>query len=244
MPNRLQKLKVNFVSLVDKPANQSAVHVLAKRDAPEQTPKESAPVSHAAVATPTVADQPAAITKADMEAAIAEAIRKSGEAYEAKLTEANTKVEKLNKDLEETTARAQTAEQVAKAEQEARETTTAIAKAAKEMPSLPGTTPEEIGPLLRLVSKALPAEDFAKLETILKAASVAVAKGDLFKENGSSYPTNANGSQSAEAKLQDVAKQLREADPTLTPAKAIAKAMETRPDLVQLDRVEKGFAKA
>jgi hypothetical protein len=260
MPNRLRNLKVDYVSMVARPANQAATFVLAKHD---PTPKENSTVPKLEVANKATAATAAnpdpdhdgdddrtasgdtdnshfnadgtkkAMTKA------AETVTISKAEFTA-LQDQNTKILKA---LEEQTAARQTAEAVAKAEQDARELVSAIAKAEKDLPALPGATSAEIGALLRDVSKAIPAAAFAKLEEILKAANVAIAKGDLFKEAGSSASgTSTSGGASAMDQIQTVAKGLVEKDAALTPAKSIAKAMELRPDLVLADRKERGFA--
>lgn len=240
MPNRLRKLKVDFVSLVDRPANQDAMFVLAKRDAPAQTqtPAEEPPtVSHAAAA-PVVEklDVPTGISKAELDAAIAAAVESVTKAH-------SVQIEKLTVDLESANTRAQTAEAVAKAEQDARETATAISKAEREYPHLPSTTPSEIAPILRKAHVALGDEDYAKLEEVLKAASVAISKGDLFRESGSGHP-GTTGASTAMDQIQALAKELREKDPALLPHQSVVKVMEARPDLVKQDRVEKGFHQA
>lgn len=238
MANRLKALKIDFVSLIPRPANQESNFVLAKSD---PTPPSQEQII---VPTPTTAE-PAAISKADLDAAISAAVSQVTKSYEDKMTESAAVVEKLNKSLEETTARAQQAEIVAKAEADARETTTAIAKAIAEYPHLPGATPTEIGTLVRVFAKAgAAAEAIEKLETIFKAASEAVKTGGLFSESGSSASGLAKGEQSALEKLTVVAKELQSKDDKLTTPQAIAKASELRPDLVIADRQERGFTPA
>jgi hypothetical protein len=175
-------------------------------------------------------------SKKTMKSAEVETISK---AEFTKLQDQNAKILKA---LEASEERALKAEAVAKAEQDARELHTAIAKAEKELPALPGATSTEVGTLLRDVSKAVTPEVYGRLETILLAANAAVAKGDLFKEHGSTGST-ANGGATAMDQIQAVAKGLIEKDPSLTPAKSVSKAMELRPDLVQADRRERGFAR-
>lgn len=60
-----------------------------------------------------------------------------------------------------------------------------IAKAAKEMPNVPGK-PEDLGRLLKRVKDVAAAEDFEALTTLLKAASAQIEKGKLFSEVGKS----------------------------------------------------------
>jgi hypothetical protein len=248
MANRLRNLKVDYVSMVARPANQAATFVLAKHD---PTPKENSTVPKlelAAKATSAAADSADDNDEDDMKkAAAADAanVAKAGETVtisKAEFTALQDQNTKILKALEEQTAARQTAEAVAKAEQDARELTSAIAKAEKELPALPGATSAEVGTLLRDVSKAIPAATFAKLEEILKAANVAIAKGDLFKEAGSSV-SGATGGASAMDQIQAAAKELVAKDATLSPAQSIAKAMTQNPSLVQQDRKERGFAR-
>lgn len=159
----------------------------------------------------------------------------------AEYLQLETRLASIQKSLDDANKRALTAEAVAKAEQDARELNTAVAKAEKELPAIPGATSTELGKLMRDISKAVSAESYAKLEEVLKAANVALAKGDLFKEAGASVG-KASG-QTAFHRLQVVAKTLRDQDPTMTPAMSISKAMETQPDLVQEYRAESGFAR-
>lgn len=249
MPNRLRNLKVDYVSMVARPANQAATFVLAKHD--PIPPKEHPIVPKLELAAKATTNTAADATEPDEDdmkkAAAAEAanVAKAAETVtisKAEFTALQDQNAKILKALEEQTTARQTAEAIAKAEQDARELVSAIAKAEKDLPALPGATSAELGTLLRDVSKAIPAASFAKLEEILKAANVVIAKGDLFKEAGSSV-SGATGGASAMDQLQAAAKELVAKDATLSPAQSIAKAMTQNPALVSLDRKERGFAR-
>ncbi len=319
MANRLRALKVDFVSMVPRPANQAATFVLAKHD-PEPEPywkRDFSADERKTMASSGVAESdgsypipdrsslsdaihaygrssdpaktkrhiiararalgatsmlPAdwSVGKANpQEGQIVPDIEKAAKKAPADSTDDNdeddtskgmakaepetiskaeyakleTRLATIQKSLDDANTRAQTAEAVAKAEQDARELSTAIAKAEKTLPALPGATSTEIGTLLRDIGKAVSTEQFAKLEAVLLAANAAVAKGDLFKEAGRSHSGDSSGGNTGMDQLQAVAKGLIEKDPELTPAKSIAKAMTLRPDLVHLDRKERGFAR-
>jgi hypothetical protein len=246
MTSRLRALKIDFVSMVPRGANQDANFVLAKSDEhTPTTPPEGAAQAVTGTTTATVATEPTTINKADLDAAITAAVTQVTKSYEDKIAESNAAVATLQKSLEETTTRAQQAELVAKAEQDARESATAVAKAQSDYPHLPGTTPAVAGALVHRVAKTgISAEDLETLNTILKAASEAVAKSSLFDERGSSASTAGTSGENAYEQLEKVAKGLQESDPKLTPAAAISRASELRPDLVQADRKERGFIPA
>jgi hypothetical protein len=236
MANRLKTLKIDYVSMCPRPMNQGAVFVLAKSQEDPAVP--TPPATAATAAEPVVG-----ISKAELDAAIAAAVAKADEARAVEKAESEAAIAKLSADLEATTTRAQAAEVVAKAEADARVLATAIAKASTEMPALPGTTPTEVGTLLAKLTPLIPAEDLTTLETILKASSVAVSTGDLFKEAGSSHPVTGAGGQSAMDKINVAAKALIEKDASLSMPTAISKAMELNPDLVLADRKERGFSR-
>lgn len=81
----------------------------------------------------------------------------------------------------------QLTEAVAKAVSESnlREEREAVAKAQIDMPHLVGATPAELGPILKAAKAALPAEQYEKLDQVLKASSEAISQGSLFQEIGS-----------------------------------------------------------
>ena len=158
-------------------------------------------------------------------------------AFEAVIKAHDDEVTELRKQAETEASKADEAIRIAKEERDARETREYIAKSEGFTHLAKDDT--EFGGLLRDIAKAerdetLPEGTLEKLEAVLKAANEAVEKGALFAEMG----RTGHGSTSADSKLDAVAKELRDADPTLTEAKAIAKALEMHPDLYDEYRKE------
>ena len=148
--------------------------------------------------------------------------------------EALAAAEKIEKAALET--RLVAAETIAKAEKDTRLEAEAVTKAAKDMGHVPGTTPAELGPVLKRAKEALPEADFAVLEKALTTASEAIKKGNLFKEIGS----NGSNGTDAQGQLQGIAKSLQAADPKLTKEQAFAKAMVENPSLYSQHVSERG----
>lgn len=89
--------------------------------------------------------------------------------------------------------------------------------------------PNEFGSQLREVAEIN--EDLAEnLVKVLSAASERFAKADLYKEIGRGAGAVTG---SAEEKVHQIAKSLREADPKLTEEQAMAEAWERNPDLYE-----------
>lgn len=127
--------------------------------------------------------------------------------------------------MEDLKKQAQDAQDIAKAEKNARITKEFIVKAAT-MPLI-GITSEQMGPILKAVSEACPTE-YAQLEAVLKANSEAIAKGDLFKTLGSD---GSGATETAWDQINKKAEELRKADSSLTAAAALTKAMQENPAL-------------
>jgi hypothetical protein len=118
-------------------------------------------------------------------------------------------------------ARAQEAENIAKAERETRITSEMIAKAQgyTHLGSV-----EDVASIL----KGLHDNDFELFEAVdglFAKAESAIAEGSLFSEIGKTTESGIG------ADLESVAKSLRAEDPTLTAAQAVTKALELRPEL-------------
>jgi hypothetical protein len=93
---------------------------------------------------------------------------------------------------------------------------------------LAGQNLDEIGKLLRAASKAMTAKEYEAIEKLLSNANDAVKASPLFKDLGG----RGNDSETtAEGKLRGIAKALRDADPNLSAAQAVAKAREENPEL-------------
>lgn len=167
---------------------------------------------------------PEAISKADHDAQLAD-LKKS---YDAQLAD-------LKKAADDATA-------LAKAERDERLTKAAAQKAKDEMGHLPGIGADELGPILKSLAagEALTAEQVAKVETVLRASSEAMKASELLKEKGA---TGSGNGSDAMAKAEGLAKALREADPKLSHAQAMAKAWSDNPDLYKQYQDEKSAAK-
>ncbi|MDE2099054.1 MAG: hypothetical protein KGL39_17505 [Patescibacteria group bacterium] len=137
-----------------------------------------------------------------------------------------TDVEKaaLEKRLADAEARAQAAEEVAKAERGERLTRDAIQKA--QSYDRLALNPEEFGAVLKSLREKAP-EDAAKVEAILDAANAAVAKGALYAEIGAAGA----GPTDAEGKIEKAAEEVRKNNPSLTKEQAFSKALSEHPEL-------------
>lgn len=111
--------------------------------------------------------------------------------------------------IEKSMDRAKKAEELAKNERDARETREFISKAADfNMIS----TPEDLGPLLHKLSKALPEADYTAVETLLRATNDQIKEGGLFSTIGKSGESGSGngGNGSASDIVKSKAKQLIE----------------------------------
>lgn len=159
-------------------------------------------------------------------------------ALELVLKAHDDEVAELRKQAETETTKADEAIKIAKAEQEKRETREFIAKSA-ELDQLVKDD-DEFGPVLREIAKAEEAGHLSegtvkKLDTVLKAANETIASGSVFNEFGRAGHGSGGD---AETKVENIAKALREADPTLTKEQAFSKALEQNPALYDEIRKE------
>lgn len=139
--------------------------------------------------------------------------------------------QKTDAEKSEAIAKAESAEKIAKEERDRRETREFIAKA-EELDQI-AQDPAEFGQVLKAIAHAerdghIEAGTSEKLANVLKAANEAVEKGALFAELGR---PGAIGGGDAQTKLEAAAAELRKADPGLTEAQSIAKALDAAPDL-------------
>jgi len=129
----------------------------------------------------------------------------------------------VQKKIDETEKRANDlAEQVQKL-QDQREAETFIAKA--KALSLPA---DDFGSILRKISKALTAEEMTKLETTLKALAEQVRQAGLFKEIGRG---GTGAATETEAKVAELVKEVRKANPTWAAERAHGEVMKNHPAL-------------
>lgn len=147
-----------------------------------------------------------------------EAVLKSADAREAQL---RAELEKSSKEAEK--AQNQLAEIQAESERK-----DAIAKAA-EFRDLPGVNPDDFGPVLQKIRKAVEPAEYDGLLKVLRASQAIVRKSALFGEIGE----DAGGSQSARAELNRKAEDLRKGDPKLSIEQARARVIKSDTALMQ-----------
>lgn len=123
----------------------------------------------------------------------------------------------------EAEARAVEAEEIAKVEREERRDREAVAKA--EALSHISTTTEDLAALLKRLDETDP-ELADEVHKLLVQADAQIESGDLFAEIGKAAPQSVVGSE-----LDSIAKNLQAADPSLTEAQAIDRALTEHPDL-------------
>ncbi len=134
-------------------------------------------------------------------------------------------IQKLLKDAED---RAAAAETLVKQAQDAQE----LAKFETVAKSLGTviTAPTKIAPVLKSISEHS-AQDYAVIEAVLKAANEILEQNNLMlKEVGSGSTDNTAGGD-AWGQIEKAAKELQKADPKLTDAQSIRKAISNNPSL-------------
>lgn len=132
--------------------------------------------------------------------------------------------EPVRKRLEELEKQAKEAEEIAKAEREAR-VRAEIRKRAEGYANV-----GEVDKIAEAIYKAqsVSAEFAEQLETLFKSAHERIEKGDLFKELGSGAGDSAS---TAWGKIEAAAAEIMKATPSMTRPQAIAKALEANPEL-------------
>lgn len=135
-------------------------------------------------------------------------------------------LEKLWKSNEEAIKKAEAAEaRSSKLESEAL-VKSFIAKAEKDLNSVPGKA-DEIGMLLKSLHDQNP-ETAAKVESLLKSANSALNESDIFKVYGSSRA----GSSTVNTEIEGLAKEMvTKSEKGISYAEAYVKAMDSRPEL-------------
>lgn len=123
-------------------------------------------------------------------------------------------------------ARAEAAEQIAKAERDFRMEREFVAKAA-ELDNL-AIDPEAFGRVLKAAADVLDEDVFDAISAVLEGANELVNQGGLFEEVGKSSAFDNEGPM---GQIEKAAARLIESDPEMTKAQAIAKAVEVDPSL-------------
>ena len=139
--------------------------------------------------------------------------------------EVKKQLDALFKEREELLKRLERAEEIAKAERDLRLTKEFIAKAEDELPALP-IKPEEFGPVLKQLHE-LDEGLYEKVFEVLKSTNELLAKGEFFKEIGSSVEQPA----SAREKLKAKAEELMKANPGMSRAEAYERVIKSEPEL-------------
>jgi hypothetical protein len=181
----------------------------------EQAKKEAAVPQQPAVPAPAPAVQPVAMAadededkkKEEMMKSLPEEVRKD---FKATIEE----VAKLKKDL---------------ADRDEREEVAKFRGKASELQFLAGNSTEEIAKTLRAANKALSEKEYKAIEKLLKNANEVVKNSPLFKDKGN--PGNDLDMSDPESKILAIAKEFRKADPNLTEAQAVSKAIKENQDL-------------
>lgn len=165
-----------------------------------------------------------------LEAANAEMLdrlEKMDEEYEAQaqdiLKSADPQIVAIVKAAEE---RAEAAEKIAKAERDHRLEREYVAKAAA-FDALP-VEAEKFGKVLKSAADALDSDTFDALMTVLNAANESISSGNIFAELGKSTSFENDGPMS---EINKAAKRMQDQHPGMTHEQAIAKAVESDPNL-------------
>lgn len=132
-------------------------------------------------------------------------------------------IEKQQVILDEVTKRADTAEQVAKSERDARLTREFISKAS-EYVGVPTVEPSTFGLFLKSAAEKLDEQEFGMLTQLLDATSELAKSSKVFEEAGSTGGAPVGDLERAAAKLMAD-------DPTINKFEAIAKAVDLDPAL-------------
>lgn len=258
--NRLSDMEFDEISLVTRPANQLSKVVLYKSDTTEENMTENvtqadeavekddeAVVADSVVIPQEVYEYIEALEEAnaDLVAEVEKASRKRPMMMDDEEVmddeEEDMMKGRMKKDDEEllksadprlvaivksANERAEMAETIAKAERSIRLEREFVSKA-QTLDHLP-ITAEDFGIVLKSVAEAVDAETFEKVWQVLEAANAGMAQGGIFKEVGKSVSTDADGPATL---IDKAAARIREQNPDLTEAQAIAKAIEHDPTL-------------
>lgn len=132
------------------------------------------------------------------------------------------------------TASAEATAKVVKGLQDARENERFIKLVGSDMRYLTGAPADDFAPILRKCADALEDEEYEKLETVLKAASVSIHEGDLLKRIGSGN----RAATTVDAEVQELVKALRAEDPKLDDQEARGKVFRANPTLRKQHQAE------
>jgi hypothetical protein len=171
-------------------------------------------------------DAPGKLNKGELDAAAAAAVKKAEEERDEAIRKADE--------------RATNAENIAKAERDARVTTEWVKKAETgDLRGLPGA-PADIGPIMKSLAEAAP-EAWSHFEkSVLLPAVAQIRESDLFKEQGRGG--EGPPPESAVAKMREKVGELQKADPSLTRSTAMERVRKSDPELQSALASELGSA--
>ncbi len=115
-------------------------------------------------------------------------------------------------------------------------TETIVSKVRESMAAVPGASVPELAAILKSASKGLAADEYKKLETVLKSASAVIQKSALLREVGGA---GAPAADSPEGEINELAKALVEKDPKLTIQKARVAVIDAHPELYERYMIER-----
>lgn len=127
---------------------------------------------------------------------------------------------KRDGEVAELRKRAESAEEIAKAERDQRQEREWIAKAEKELPHI--GAPDTVGKRMKRLSETMEKSEFEEFQREQAALNAQLAKADTFGErgHGGPIPPESGGVSSVLAKAEE----LEKADPSLSPADAFRRA--------------------
>lgn len=156
-------------------------------------------------------------------------LSKADPAIRAMLEKSEADAKAMADRLEKAEKQGEEDRQLAKAERETRLTREFVAKA-EEFKALP-VEAEKFGPVLKSAAEKLSKDEADELDRVLKAADEQIRQSRLFKEQGRGERPGDGGDGSAIAEVQRKAEALKKADPKLSSAQALDKAMTSDREL-------------
>jgi hypothetical protein len=236
MATHLVGLRLSEISFVDKGANPGAKVVLFKRLSGSPAAKP--------VRKSMTLEEALALLPDDAKAVVTQALQ----AKAAEKTEDEPEDMAKRKDLPEDVRKALADQRAEKEALEKRlalleegEQQRAFTEIAKSIGRVHGLAPDELAQVLRLSKKSMPEDLSTKLTDHFRGSAELVKKSELFGERGSGRESDDEGS--AGARIESVAKALRDSDPKLTKAQAYSKALSQNPELYaahERERATKG----
>jgi len=237
MPTELSDLEIDEVSLVTKAANNRKFLIFKSMESDQMSDHEPAGANGTAGAS----GAQVVVQKADLEAMIQKAIEDDRTTRDADIKKA------IDAAIAKEQAEKAEIQKQLDIERDIRVTKEFIEKAGCDLPNLPGTTPANMGPVLKEAQEKLSEASYKALYDILKASSAALGESNvLFKSLGSDIDAPAAGTAEArldalvEARVGEIRKSAdgRSLDPTVAKAVAYQQIMKENPDLVVQHRRE------